>query len=274
MEELKISKYRLNALDKEAIQLRKENKESSESHRKMQDLLKLSQQDAATFKRKLESEKRQVSKFQDRIARYKASLTDREIEVRELKETISDSSLKYQLHAEISRLTDEKTSLEEKLREWEMHSHTLETKYEILEKKLNDEINHLKADVAEKTEMLETLKRDLDEYKQKYDSVMSEKDELHSEISARNGQIGQLEMHLQQLVAENERACEEVEELRSRAEELREEVDRQKALISEGAEGKREAIRQLCISLEHYRNGYEQLRQAFMGHKQHDVLAS
>ncbi|KAJ8440186.1 hypothetical protein Cgig2_023951 [Carnegiea gigantea] len=274
VEELKIAKSRLHALDKEVIQLRKENKESSENLQRMQDLLRISQQEVAAFKRKFESEKRQASKLQERIARYKASLTDREHEVRELKDIISDANRKYQLHAEISRLTDEKTRLEEKLREWEMHSHTLETRHEALERKLNEEIEHLRTNVAEKTEMLEALKGELDAHKLKYDSVMSEKDELKSEISARNNHIDQLEKQLQHLVAENGRACKELEELRSREEELRREVERQKVLISEGAEGKREAIRQLCFSLEHYRNGYQELRQAFMGHKQHHVLAS
>ncbi|MED6217178.1 hypothetical protein PIB30_015296 [Stylosanthes scabra] len=36
--------------------------------------------------------------------------------------------------------------------------------------------------------------------------------------------------------------------------------------IIESGEEKREAIRQLCFSLEHYRNGYNVLRQACMGH--------
>lgn len=274
VEELRIAKSRLHALDKEVIQLRKENKESSENLQRMQDLLRISQQELAAFKRKFESEKRQASKLQERIARYKASLTDREHEVRELKDVISDANRKYQLHAEISRLTDEKTHLEEKLREWEMRSHTLETQHEALERKLNEEIEHLRTNVGEKTEMLEALKGELDAHKLKYDSVMSEKDELKSEISARNNHIDRLEKQLQQLVAENGRACKELEELRSREEELRREVERQKVLISEGAEGKREAIRQLCFSLEHYRNGYQELRQAFMGHKQHHVLAS
>ena len=274
VKELRIAKSRLHALDKEVIQLRKENKESSENLQRMQDLLRISQQEVAALKRKLESEKRQASKLQERIARYKASLTDRENEVRELKDVISDANRKYQLHAEISRLTDEKTRLEEKLRECEMHSHTLETQHETLERKLNDEIEHLRTNVAEKAETLEALKGELDAQKLKYDGVMSENDELKSEISARSDQIDRLEKQFQRLVAENERACKEVEELRSKEEVLRQEIERQKVLISEGAEGKREAIRQLCFSLEHYRNGYQELRQAFMGHKQHHVLAS
>ncbi|TVU21646.1 hypothetical protein EJB05_31296, partial [Eragrostis curvula] len=40
-----------------------------------------------------------------------------------------------------------------------------------------------------------------------------------------------------------------------------------KITIFESAEGKREAIRQLCFSLEHYRHGYQQLRQLLQDYK-------
>lgn len=265
-EELRITKRRLQVLDKEVTQLRKENRESSENIRKMQDLLKLAQKDAAIWKAKIESEKRQAAKLQERIARYKASLTDRENEVRDLKEVISDANRKYQLHAEISRLTEEKTRLEEKLREWEMHCHSLETQHEALERKLNDEIEHLKVDITEKTHRLEMLESDLDAYKLKYESLLSEKDELNTELTARNGRIADITKDLQQLIAEKEETSKVVQDLRSRVEE-------QTILMLETAEGKKEAIRQLCFALEHYRNGYQDLRQAFTEHKQH-VLAS
>ncbi|KAI7999049.1 Protein NETWORKED 4B [Camellia lanceoleosa] len=63
-------------------------------------------------------------------------------------------------------------------------------------------------------------------------------------------------------------------ELRSRVRELEEEVEKQREVIIEGAEEKREAIRQLCFSLEHYRNGYHRLRQAFVRHKRFPVMAA
>ncbi|MED6121486.1 hypothetical protein PIB30_030673 [Stylosanthes scabra] len=55
-----------------------------------------------------------------------------------------------------------------------------------------------------------------------------------------------------------------------------EENGRLKDEIVESGEEKREAIRQLCFSLEHYRNGYNVLRQAFMGHnhRRFPVLAA
>jgi DNA repair exonuclease SbcCD ATPase subunit len=76
------------------------------------------------------------------------------------------------------------------------------------------------------------------------------------------------------LIAGMEEANRQVEDLKSKAKQLEEEVERQKTEILEGAEEKREAIRQLCFSLEHYRNSYNMLRQHFVGHKRVPVLAS
>lgn len=42
---------------------------------------------------------------------------------------------------------------------------------------------------------------------------------------------------------------------------LREESERQKAIISDRAEEKREAIRQLCFSIDHFRHNYKHLQQ-------------
>ncbi|TVU17349.1 hypothetical protein EJB05_33377, partial [Eragrostis curvula] len=47
--------------------------------------------------------------------------------------------------------------------------------------------------------------------------------------------------------------------------ELHAHVEKQKLMISESAEGKREAIRQHCFSLEHYRSGYKELRDGMSG---------
>ncbi|KAF5736492.1 hypothetical protein HS088_TW14G00635 [Tripterygium wilfordii] len=68
------------------------------------------------------------------------------------------------------------------------------------------------------------------------------------------------------LITGYESAQKQVTELKARVEELEKEVDRQKVVISDRAEEKREAIRQLCFSLEHFRTGYKELCQAYKGH--------
>ncbi|GMH12798.1 hypothetical protein Nepgr_014639 [Nepenthes gracilis] len=273
--ELRITKGRLWALEKEVLQLKCDNKNYSDNVCQLQGQLKMAQKDAAMWKAKVDTEKRQVSKMQERIARYKNSLNDRENEVRELKEVISDASRKYQLHAEISRLQDEKTKSEEKLREWEVHFHSVESQHRVLERTLNDEIEKLTAAIEAKRYQLESLNEDLVAFKLKYGSLMRERDELNAEVlmlsaevGSKNNQIDQLDKQLEYLTATNEGTCKVAHELKLKVEGLKVQVEKQKVLILEGAEEKREAIRQLCFSLEHYRNGYHQLRQAFTGHKQ------
>ncbi|KAK9756776.1 hypothetical protein RND81_01G120500 [Saponaria officinalis] len=237
VKELRSTKRRLQDVEREVIKLRRE---SSESNRKMQDLVKVAQKESTSWKGKLEAEKRVVAKLQERIARYKMSLSEREKEVRELKDVISDATRKYQLHDELSKLGQVNTALEERLREWEVHCQSQETQLT----KLKDEIEQLKSDISDKTRRVQVLESDLDEHKLKYESSESKVRAIEDEI-----------VQMQQTIAEGEVN-------RKRAEELREEVEQYKDLILEAAEGKREAIRQLCYSLEHYRIGYQQLRKA------------
>lgn len=131
------------------------------------------------------------------------------------------------------------------------------------------------------------MQEDYDSFKRTYDSLVAKKDELSAkvlsllaDISSRDDQITQLNGHLNQLQMEHMKLIKEVEvakqasqELSTRVENLEVEVDRQRDLISDHAEGKREAIRQLCFSIEHYRDGYEELLQALHGQRR-TVLAS
>lgn len=145
---------------------------------------------------------------------------------------------------------------------------------------------------AEKAEMQETLEREIQKLKEdtaERDSrIKSERDELNekaitlkAEVTSRDNPVNQMDKHLQQLRMEHvkllagaEEARKLMDELRSKAKDLEGEVERQRILILEGAEEKREAIRQLCLTLEHYRNSYHTLRQAFAGHKGVPVLAT
>ncbi|GMP23711.1 hypothetical protein CsSME_00001213 [Camellia sinensis var. sinensis] len=117
--------------------------------------------------------------------------------------------------------------------------------------------------------------------KLKYDMVVAEKDGFNAKVhtliadmNSRDNQIKLLEEQCVELIAGSENARELVDALRLRVGELEKEVGMQRVVMSDRAEEKREAIRQLCFSLEHYRNGYHELRQAFIGHKRHAVLAS
>lgn len=309
VEELRITKERLQGSEKEIANLIDElaSRGSSESISHMQEQLELTHKDIAMWKAKLDREKREVSKLQERVGRYKTSLSDREHEIRELKEVISDADHNFELEksllmAKISKLLDDQSHLEEKLKEWELRCQSLEeeikqvdaekretkARLEEQEKLWKTEIEQLKADTAESGDRINDLNKSLDALKLKHDTLMSERDELSarvhaliSELSSRDDQKIQMDKYLHQLRIEQAElvagagdARRLVEELRSKAKQLEEEVERQKGLVSEAAEEKREAIRQLCFSLDHYRNGYNRLRQAFTVHKRPAVLTS
>ncbi|KAG6680828.1 hypothetical protein I3842_13G062300 [Carya illinoinensis] len=294
-EELRINKEKLRESEKEIGRLKHdlESNKSSENTRHLQDQIELARKEIVTWKTKLNVEKREVSKLQERILRLKTSLSDRDHEVRDLKIAVSDAEQnifpeKSNLKAEMSKMLEERTRLEEELREWESRARLLEDeirkvkaeKTEI-EIRLTGEIEQLKAEIVDRGDRIEILNKSLDGLKLERDELNAKELTLTAEISSRDDQINQMDKHLQQyhkehveLIAGIEGTNKLAEELRSRAKELEAEVERQRIVISEGAEEKREAIRQLCFSLEHYRNGYHMLRQAFIGQKRVPVLAS
>ncbi|KAK9283902.1 hypothetical protein L1049_012157 [Liquidambar formosana] len=308
VEELKVNREKLKGSEEEITKLKHElaNEFSVDTHQ-LQGQLELAQKNIAMLEAELDLERRQVSELQGRIVRYIADVSDREHEVWELNVALCDaqnnfSLEKAQLQSDVSSLSEEKTLLESRLKEWELRSKSLEydirqseaekmemiNLHETRESGLQGEIKLLKVQQAERDDLVEALNKNLDMLKLKYDTLVAEKDEanakvhaLIAEASSRNNLIRKLEEHLNQsqikhmeLVAGCDSKQKLVDEVRSRLVELETEVERQRVLISEGAEEKREAIRQLCFSLEHYRSGYKELRQAFIGHKRLAVLAS
>ncbi|KAK6927195.1 Protein Networked (NET), actin-binding (NAB) domain [Dillenia turbinata] len=308
-EELRIMKERLQVSEKEIVSLRLEleSNRSQEVTSQLQSQLGVAQREIVMCKTKLEREKREVSKLQERVARYKTSLSDRDQELRELKVAVADAEQKFslaklQLQSEISKLLEERRGLEAELINWESQGacreedvrrlvvtkKMMETFYQAMEKKLKDEIEMLKADIAEKDVQIEGLSRSFDAFESRFGALSSERDELNAkvvtlaaEVNSRDESIDQMDKILQQLhwerlelIALNEGARQQVEKLQTRIKELENEVERHIIMISEAAEEKREAIRQLCFSLEHYRDGYHRLLQAFSGHKRLPVLAS
>ncbi|KAK4750130.1 hypothetical protein SAY87_027579 [Trapa incisa] len=83
--------------------------------------------------------------------------------------------------------------------------------------------------------------------------------ELFAELSCRDN-------HIKELTASTSSSL-EYEKIKSslREHQLENKVEMQKALILDGTE-KEEAIRQLFLSLEHYKTGYHELGEAFVRH--------
>ncbi|CAN6693180.1 unnamed protein product [Malus baccata var. baccata] len=294
-QELTTTNEKLRESEEEIASLRQqlESNKASEEIQHLQGQLVSANKDISLWKTKFNAEKREVSKLQERISRLKNSLTDRDNEVMDLKIAVSDAEEKIfpekaQVKAEISRLQLERTHSEEQIRDWESRARLLEDEIRQMksgkaemEERLNGEIAQLKEDILERSNQMENLNKVLDAMKTERYELSTKATTLQAEVSSRDDRINEINKTLQHMQtehqellngAEGERKL--VEELTERAKELEEEIQRQRIVIMEGAEGKREAIRQLCFSLEHYRNRYHRLRQACMGNKRVPVLAT
>ena len=308
MKELEVSSERLKGSEEEINRLNNQlANEISEGTHQLQGQLKLAQDDVTTLNAKLDYERMQVLKFQERIAKVETNLSDRNNEVAELKIALSDAEEKFtldkaQLQSEMFCLLEKQALLDARLKEWELQGKALEDKirqcetekmeitglHEAQERGMQSEINQLKVEVCERGNCIEALNKIMDSLKLKYDMLMAEKDEINAKVNtlvaearSRDNHIGQIEEHSRklhmehaELIAASESSRKLVDKLGFRVKELENEVDRQRMVILDAAEEKREAIRQLCFSLEHYRSGYQELRQAFLGYKRPAVMAA
>ncbi|KAJ0261881.1 Protein NETWORKED 4B [Hirschfeldia incana] len=249
-EQLSISKEKLQNFEKEISSLKNEVESSKAAEEKLQRVeheLKLAQNDADTLRNKLNAEKKEVLKLVERLAMVKTSLQDRDNEIRSLKTAVSDAEEKIfpekaQIKGEMSKLVEERSQLGEQLRELESHVRLIREEKAGIEEKLKGE--------SEKISVMKV-----------------ESNVLRDEIGMREEKIKEMEKHMKELHMEHVR-------IRRRSSELSEEVERTRVAASEVAEQKREAIRQLCMSLEYYKDGYERLWNAVAGHKRGVVLAS
>lgn len=247
----------------------------------------------------LEVNKEKFSASEEENAKLKLELSELNIALCDAQNKFSVENT--QLQFDISILSEEKASLEGSIAESELRSEALSVMIKKLEAEkiemkdfhesreieLQGEIKLLKEQHAERGEHVEALNK-------KLDRVMTQKDELNVKLETimaemRNQEIKmrQLEERFNQasfecLEAHNQFGWKEkqvgeltlrVVKLEAVVEDLEAEVEQQRVLVLEGAEGKREAIRQLCFSLEHYRSGYQELRQAVFGHKRPAILA-
>ncbi|KAK3014921.1 hypothetical protein RJ639_009937 [Escallonia herrerae] len=306
--ELEVTREKLRTSEEEISVLKnKLHNEASEGTYELQRQLQSRQGDIAFLEAKLDSGRSKISELQEKIARYKDDASHRNHEIEELTDALRDvrerfSAEKAELQSDISSMLEEQNHLKARLGEWEVQNGLLEIeikqcKAEKLEQKGLQEaqeiswqadIERLNADLKRKDELVETLNKNLDMLKLKYDTLMAEKDGISARVDTLNaelrvggnqvrqteGRLRQMHMEHVELIAKSESAQRLTDELKLQVEELKKEVDMQRVVLSDRAEEKREAIRQLCFSLEHYRSGYQELREACIGYKARAVLAS
>ncbi|KAI3863902.1 hypothetical protein MKW98_031494 [Papaver atlanticum] len=225
-------------------------------------------------------------------------VSKRDMEIKELKVAISNAELKFrneksQLQKVVLALEQGQGEIETKLKNSESKVRKLVEEYKraegehnefrVLQRNRETEMRsemerHLKAKMVEKGKQVEDLNKNLDELKSNFDTLRAERDELDAKVTSlttdvlsRNEMICHMEEHLRMLHKEHvdiisrcEGATKQVEEQKKRLRRIEREVEWQRDMIAEGAEEKREAIRQLCFSLEHYRNRYYEFRNAFI----------
>ncbi|XP_009603472.1 uncharacterized protein LOC107761567 [Nicotiana tabacum] len=298
--ELEMTRDKLEASEEEVARLKDDcSKVITENTCYLADQLESTQEELILLKAKLDSEERHTLELQESIMRNKADISDRDQEIRRISAVLEDAQesfcvQKEQFQSQITSLSEQQNLLEAKTEQLEMQNRSLERKarqceaekiemktlHEVQEIKWKAETECLKMEINKKGEEVHGLNKDLDKLKLEYDTLMAKKDEVNAkvqtlgaEVMSRNVQIQEMEYHLKQLIAGSESAQRSIEELRLRVEELEKEVERQTLVISDRAEEKREAIRQLCFSLEHYRSGYQELHD-YLQRRRHPIIAA
>lgn len=206
----------------------------------------------------------------ERTLQEKSMLQDR---IKELERVVCDSVEKHSLEksdlsAELSTLSEANASLEGKLASMEAE---LKQAYADREEEyVNSEkhISELNQDLANLTSKLELILSEKVTVDNKLATLLTDITARDEKMKQMDGHLSQLQLEHAKISAESAIVHESLSELRARVSELEELVEKQNLAISESAEGKREAIRQLCFTLEHYRSGYQQLRQMLQqGHR-------
>ncbi|KAI3852823.1 hypothetical protein MKX03_028657 [Papaver bracteatum] len=214
----------------------------------------------------------------------------RDIEIRDLKLAISDANLRFinenaQLQKAILTLEQGHVDLETTLKTSEMRVHKLVKEYKRLEGEYIEfrVLQRNRAEEMDRYMIAKIVERGnwLDENlleKANFDAMRVEINELNAKVSSlatdlqsRDERICQMEEHLDrlhmdhvELISRWEAATKYAEELKKKLSQMEREVEWQRVMIIEGAEKKKEAIRQLSFSLEHYKNRYYEFREAFI----------
>lgn len=212
----------------------------------------------------------------ERSLEEKSTLQDR---IKELELDMSDSLEKHSherstLTADLLKLSEVNASLEGKLSS--VAAELMQVYADKEEESFNSEkqISLLNQDIAHLRSKLELLSSEKATVDDKLANLLADGATRDEKMKQMDDHLNQLQFEHAELMAESENAHKCLLELRAQVSELEEEVEKQKLVISESAEGKREAIRQLCFSIEHYRSGYQQLRQLLQGHRGPLVMAT
>ncbi|CAH8391285.1 unnamed protein product [Eruca vesicaria subsp. sativa] len=280
-EELRTKSLKLQESEQEIEKLKGEKRDSAENLRAE---LEVARREIETKDTYIESENRRALELQEEVVDLESQLSDLrfnvgnvvdELHLSKERLAVSDADIsklsteKTKLEIDVSGLLEKQTFLEDQIK----HSDAEKMEMKNREVNLEAETNALKTELASRGDHIEVLNKDFDKHKLRYDMLMAEKDgvcaevnTLKAEMRSRDIQIKQMEEQVNQLVyrqtelvSESGNAKNTVEELKEIVKELEKQGELQRNAISEGEEEKREAIKQLCFALDHYKTGYRQL---------------
>ncbi|KAL8520336.1 hypothetical protein ACS0TY_011037 [Phlomoides rotata] len=221
----------------------------------------------------MEEEKKRSVMLQGKIFDLEAKLQELENELLDRDGEIEKlNAEKQQFESSVSMLSERLSFHEARTNELHKQCESFEAeKVEMLKNKetliasWKDNIEQVKMELRDKNVMVDTLNKNLDKLKLNYTMVIAEKDAfnaklqtLSGDLSVRDDQIQCIQHNLNQLRSEKGEANKVIAELKSRINELEKDVGMRKVEILEIGEEKREAIRQLCFALDHFRTVYQQ----------------
>lgn len=273
-------KLQLEAQLKELEQTSNDLDDSSAEIIKLQEIIK-------DLQERLENDSNEKSVLEERameLEQVRRQLEDSRAEARELQTTIKN----------LNQVLEEKAELENRMKDAEQATSDLNSLVGSLDGKLKateaqlEQLHAEKAEailesekqVSELNQAIARLKTRLELLSSEKAAVETKESALLTDVAVRDEKLKETDRHLHQLHLEHveligaaDAARKDASGLRSRVRELEVEVERQRLMVADSAEGKREAIRQLCFSLDHYRHGYQQLRLLLQGHRRPRPMA-
>ncbi|KAJ3686679.1 hypothetical protein LUZ61_015843 [Rhynchospora tenuis] len=283
----------LSSRDSEIVKLR-ENFESAsrgflEEKSSLEAKILGMQGSAEELRVEVEKIKQEKIVLESRILELEQVISDLKASAQILDENFSKEKCNFD--SKIMELASVNANFEAEIKKLELHANDTENQVSLL----NETIATLKKELDVRANEVLALNAQLDMRANEIHTLSSQLDIRADEILALNSQlelhagekkfleekVKNMEVHLHELHLEHMKLITEIEAVKreaggfkERVKELEKEVQRQNMVISENAEGKREAIRQLCMSVEYYRDGYCQLRDLIKEHKRHFVMVN
>ncbi|XP_045822085.1 protein NETWORKED 4B-like [Trifolium pratense] len=278
VERHEVAHEKLKILNFENENLKKElEKKSTETH-ELQGQLKVAQENMAKSELELVSNRKQIQMLGDSVIMYESKAANYEQEVQKLNSELLDLQAKFslekdELHLDIASSLDFLSKLKIELTSQLVDCQSRNKELEMV---LEEEINCLREELGQKMHLVEAANKETEMVVIERDEANAKIDKLEADVCSRDDELSNIKKCMEKLQASLKRHLVNFETLKElmvnkkinmnerkmwklRVEDLEKEVSRQNGVISDKDEEKREAIRQLCYSLEHCRSGYHEL---------------